>query len=90
MYEKQHKTFNEILKNILNKIDIKNSKYINSEESHPWNILRTLKQKLVPNSEASKKNVERIYHSLTKGSKSQNAFKWANEWKFMLAQIKDQ
>ena len=70
LYEKQHKIFNKILKNILNKIDTKNNKYINSKEFHPWNIFQTLKQKLVPNSEASKRNIEKIYHNLAKNSKN--------------------
>ena len=90
LYEKQHRALNEILKSILNKIDTKNNEYINSEESHPWNILRTLKQKLAPSSEASKRDVERTYHSLAKGPGSQDALKWADEWKLMLARAKDQ
>ena len=70
LYKKQNRIFSKMLKNILNKIDIKNSEYINSKKFHLWNILQTLKQKFVPNSEASKRDVERIYHNLAKNLKN--------------------
>ena len=88
-YEKQHKSLSEITAFILNKINADNNIYIRNTESHPWNILRTLKQRLAPSSEAQKLSVEQDYHRLRKGPINQDIIKWVDDWTLTIARAKE-
>lgn len=80
-YEKQVKAFADIITFIQETVTSANLVYIYNCESHPWNILTTLKANLAPGDKARKLAVMNEYFKLRKGpTNSQNMLIWINDW----------
>ena len=75
-YEKERKNLTDLIETIMNTLDADNTIYVRQTESHPWNLLRDLKQRLAPSSNARSLTIEKDYHRLSKGpSNNQNVLK---------------
>ena len=79
-HEKEQKAYAEILKLITSTITATNAIYIQDVESHPWSILKRLKERLAPSDKARSLELELKYHLLCKGPKNQEVDKWLDDW----------
>lgn len=79
-YERQEKAFGDPITLIQDMITAYNVTFIQSEEPHPWDILRALKQRLAPSDQARSLEIKQNYHRLCKGPGSQNVEAWLDEW----------
>lgn len=79
-FEREEKAFWDLISFIQETIAAHNVTLIQKEESHPWNILRALKQRLAPSDEARNPAIEQRYHKLCKGPGTQNLDLWLDDW----------
>ena len=70
----------------MNTLNANNIIYVRQTKSHPWNLFRSLRQRLAPNSNTCSLTIEKEYHWFSKGpSNNQNVSKWVNDWVLMIA-----
>ena len=85
-YERERKHLTDLTETIMNTLDADNTVYVRQTESHPWNLLRSLRQRLAPSSNARSLTIEKEYHRLSKGpSNNQDVSKWVDDWVLMIA-----
>lgn len=88
-YERQEKAFGDLTAFIQDTIAANNVIFIQKEDSHPWNILRALKNRLAPSDEARSLAVEQKYHKLCKGPGTQDLETWINQWSVTFTEAKE-
>ena len=88
-YERQEKAFGDLIAFIQDTIAAHNVIFIQKEDSHPWNILRALKNRLVPSDEVRSLAIEQKYHKLCKGPGTQNLETWIDRWSATFTEAKE-
>lgn len=89
LFERQQNAFGDIISFFWETIATHNLKFIQSEDPHPWNILRALKRRFAPSDEAHNLQIERKYHKLCKGPDTENLETWLDEWTITFTEPKE-
>ena len=80
VYKEQNEAFEQLVKHIQSTICAEAAIFLANEEAHPYNLLRTLKLRYVPDDQAMKIQIETKYRTLCMGSENQDLEKWLDEW----------
>ena len=82
-YNEQKTGFTAIISFIQETITVENAILIQKVESHPYNLLVALKQRLAPSDQARSLYLEKRYEKLKKGPGNQDTETWINDWQRM-------
>ena len=82
-YNEQKTGFTAIITFIQETITVENAIFIQKIESHPYNLLVALKQRLAPSDRARSLYLEKRYEKLKKGPSDQDIETWINDWQRM-------
>ena len=82
-YNDQKIAFTAIISFIQETITADNAILIQKVESHPYNLLVALKQRLAPTDQARSLYLEKQYEKLKKGPCNQDIETWVNDWQRM-------
>ena len=81
LYNEQKTAFTSVISLIQETITAENAILIQNTESHPYDLLVALKQRLAPTDQARSLQLEKRYERLKKGpGGGQNIETWVNEW----------
>lgn len=88
-FKKEEKALTDLFNFIRQTISPANVIHIQRIDPHPWNVLRTLKQRLAPSETVRELTVEQKYRKLCEGPSSvQNISQWIRNWWLMLDDAK--
>ncbi len=87
-YEREKKVLSKLNSFIRKSLAIQNAMYIQKIDSHLWNVLRALKQRLAFTNTICSLEIERKYHQLCKRSERQEIEKWIENWQTTYADAK--
>lgn len=80
-WKEQKASFAKIIDLIYDTVTVQNTTYLHKKGSHPWELLRILKQKLAPSDAARLIELRRRYARVRTGpSNRQHIDSWLDEW----------
>ena len=88
-FDRQQKAFSDLIAFIQETIASENITHIAQVESHPWDILRALSQRLAPSDEGRAMQIKEKYLKLRKGPGTQNIDQFLDEWLLTYRKAKD-